>query len=495
MAPKPKSFIRRLGSIELYQSGLHNINHYCSTIVTCRYTLPPSLVDFDKHKEVVKAFDAAVAQTVIQFPLLQVGLVGESTKKPAFVSLPTVDLSNHIIWDVRADTTNYDQDFQANLVYQLNARFEHLETQPGWRLLLMRTQTGDFVDAMYVWNHANHDGMGAKIFQQTLFKNLCEPCIPSPLLYGSRVLMTAISKETFPQPQEKLAKHRITAGFAASEIWHSFGPAVLLSSSAKARWAPVRFGEFTTRAKSININASTLKRVLGLCREHETTLTGLLHGIILACLSVDLSEGKADAFNAATAMDQRRFMRKEDRPSKYTNLDPENSVQNCVSSIYHTFNRQVVSDIRALARVNNWAPQPIYDLEPSIWKAAKTVRGDIEERLDLGVTDSIVGLMKLVADWQDYHKSMEKKPREVSWNVTNLGVMDGKNEAGNGWSMAKTRFTLCADVAGPAMEISTISVKGGSLTIDISWQDMEELDEVGERLTKDMESWLMYLGV
>ncbi|KAM0341684.1 hypothetical protein ACHAPU_009932 [Fusarium lateritium] len=495
MAPKPKSFLRRLGNVELYQSGLHNVNHYCSTIITCRYTLPPSLADFDKHKEVVKAFDAAIAQTVIQFPLLQVGLVGESTKKPAFVSLPTVDLSNHIIWDVRADVTNYDQNFQANLVYQLNARFEHLETQPGWRLLLMRAQTDNFVDAMYVWSHANHDGMGGKTFQQTLFNNLCEPCIPSPLPPGSRVLKTAISRESFPQPQDKLAKHRVTAGFAFSEVWHAFGPASFLSSTAKARWAPVRPVEHTTRSKSIDVEAATLKRILGLCREHETTLTGLMHGITLACLSVDLSEGKADAFNVSTAMDQRRFMRKEDRPSKYADLQLDNSVQNCVSSIYHNFNRQAVSDIRALARINNWAPQPIHDLEPSIWKAAKMIRGDIQERLDLGVTDSVIGLMKLVTDWQDYHKSAEKKPRELSWIVTNVGVMDGKNEVEDGWSMAKSRFTLSADVAGPAMQISSVSVKGGGLTIDISWQDMEELNEVGERLAKDVESWLMHLGV
>jgi hypothetical protein len=44
------------------------------------------------------------------------------------------------------------------------------------------------------------------------------------------------------------------------------------------------------------------------------------------------------------------------------------------------------------------------------------------------------------------------------------------------------------------MQISTVSVKGGSLAIDLTWQDLDELNEVGTRLAQDVESWLMYLG-
>ncbi|KAH6963316.1 hypothetical protein DER45DRAFT_517705 [Fusarium avenaceum] len=495
MAPKPKSFLRRLGYIELYQSGMHDVNHYCSTITTCRYTLPPSLVGCDKHAEVAKAFDRAVAQTVIQFPMLQVGLVGEGTRKPAWVSLASVDLAAHIIWDVRADSTNYDEVFEANLGYQLDAKFERLETQPGWRLLLMRPQTGDFVDAMFVWNHTNTDGVGSKIFHQTLLKHLSEPSTTTPLIGTSRVITTAVSKERFPQPQEKLAKHRVTVGFAFSEIWHNFGPSAFLSSTAKARWAPIRATPYITRSKCINIGPVILKRLLSLCREHETTLTGLLHGVVLACLSVDISEGAADAFNVITAMDQRRFILEEDRPSKFAELNPENSIQNCVASIYHTFGREIVSDIRAQARINNWAPQPIHSLEPEIWKAAKTIRNDVQERLDLGLTNSVVGLMKLVTDWQEYHRDTLKKPRELSWIVTNIGVMDSQpKNGGSSWSLQKARFSLCADVAGPAMQIGVASVKGGGLDIDLTWQDLDELNDVGIRLAQDMESWLLHLG-
>jgi hypothetical protein len=360
----------------------------------------------------------------------------------------------------------------------------------------MRTQTDNFVDVMFVWNHTNIDGMGAKMFQRTLLNNLAQPSSTSPLIPGSRVMTTTVSRDTFPQPQEKLAKHKVTMGFAVSEIWHNFGPSAFVSSTAKARWAPIQPAPYITRNKCIDIDATTLKRLLGLCREHETTLTGLLHGIVLACISVDLSEGKANAFHVATSMDQRRFMTKEDRRAKYAHLDPATSVQNCVSSVHHAFGREIVSDIRALARVNNWPVQPISDLEPQIWRAAKMIRDDIEERVSLGLTNTVVGLMKLVTDWQDYHKTSIKKPRELSWEVTNLGVVNNRpdNGAEDGWTVEKARFSLCADVAGPAMQINVASVKGGDLTVEISWQDLEELNGVGERLGNDVKAWLMHLG-
>ncbi|KAM0542947.1 hypothetical protein ACHAPJ_012553 [Fusarium lateritium] len=197
-------------------------------------------------------------------------------------------------------------------------------------------------------------------------------------------------------------------------------------------------------------------------------------------------------------MDQRRFMRQGDRSL----LDLQSIVQNFVLLVNHTFNGTIVSDIRAQARVNNWSRQPIHDLEPSIWEAAKTIRDDVEERLSTGLTNNVVGLMKLVPNWHDFHKAQEKKPREVSWNVTNLGVIDNYPDADattasqeNVWSVAKARFTLSADIAGAAIQISVVSVKEGDLSIEISWQDLMEINEVCDQLVPDLEAWLRHLGV
>ncbi|EEU36901.1 uncharacterized protein NECHADRAFT_94006 [Fusarium vanettenii 77-13-4] len=495
--PVAKTRLRRLGCLELYQSALHNVRHYCGTTVTCRYLLPPPLASFDMQKEVVRKFENAVAQTILQFPMLQVGLVGESTRRPYWVSLPTIDLADHIHWHILADSKRYDEQYNANLLYQLDAKFEHLETKPGWRLLLMRTETDGFVDAMFVWNHANCDGMSGKIFHLSLLESLDRPTNWGSFLPDSSAIPAALTAQDLPLPQEKLAKHPITLGFAFSQVWHTFGPSLLSSKSAKATWAPLQLGSYASQTTSFSIQNAALCRILGACRQHGTTLTGLLHGIILACLACYVPEKKARAFTASTAMDQRRFM----YPEKGNAADTQRKVQNCVSTIHHTFDSDLVADIRATARANNWENQPVRDLEREIWSASRISRGDIEERLNAGLKNNIVGLMKLVHDWQEYHGDQAKRDRELSWIVTNLGVIDGEGESGTDvhdgnerWSINQANFALSAHLAGPFVQVSALSVKGQDLCISLSWQDSDEGNEICAQLAQGMEAWLGFLG-
>lgn len=487
---------------EMYQSGMHNLRHYCGTIVTCRYVLPSSLTGLEMHKQVVRTFDRAVAQTVVQFPMLQVGLVGESSKKPAWVALPSLDLAYHIEWQVLADSDNYQEKFQASLQYQLDTEFDHLETRPGWRLFMTRMETGGFVEVMFAWNHANCDGMSGKIFHQTLLKSLNYPDNSISSLPNSTAISTVVSPGSFPPAQEKLAKYPVTLRYALSEVWHTFGPSSFSSKAmAMATWAPVHLHPFETNTRSISIDHYTLARILGGCRKHETTLTGLLHAIVLVSLAAYLPKETASAFSSATAMDQRRFMTKEMKDPKYAWLDPHKSIQNCVSSIYHTFDSHMVDDIRALSRVYNWGLQPVRVLEGCIWSTAKTVREDIEKRLDLGLTNSVIGLMKLVRDWQEYHRDNEKKSRALSWLITNIGVIESEPESeatpaekGDSWVIDDAKFTLSSDVSGPFLLISSVSVKGGNLAIHVSWQEHADSNHIGAQLAKDLEAWFRVLG-
>lgn len=50
------------------------------------------------RKPVLELFHRVVAQTVIQFPISQIGLVGKNLRKPALVSLPKIDLADYIKW-------------------------------------------------------------------------------------------------------------------------------------------------------------------------------------------------------------------------------------------------------------------------------------------------------------------------------------------------------------------------------------------------------------
>ncbi|KAM5369070.1 hypothetical protein ACJZ2D_009165 [Fusarium nematophilum] len=492
-SPRPKAkVVRRLGPMERYQAALHHISFYCSTIVTCRYTLPPSLTDIKLHNQAVSAFERAIAQTVIQYPLLQVGLAGGDSKKPSWIHLESIDLARHIEWQIVLPHEDYDAVFRANMRRQLDTKYEHLETQPGWRLLALRSEEDGFVEVMFAWHHSHCDGMGGKMFHETLLKCLNNPVdVDAP---DTKIIQTRVVAEKFPPPENKVVEWPITADFILSYLWKSMKPSVLVPKiSPEARWAPVRPSPYETAYTSIKVDNGTLKSVLKACKTHSTTLTGLLHAITLVSLSAQLSEEEAPAVSCRTAINARRFSKP---PPDCPWPNPEESVMNCVTVLDHIFGARLVNRIRGLEKAGTVnAPE----LEEALWAAAQMIRHEIEERLDAGLTNNHVGMMKFVGDWQHHHKAQGRRPRELSWLVTNIGVIDGHptQDAGaeaDTWAIDRSSFTLSADVTGPFIQISAVSAKGGCLSIDISWQDYVVDKNVGGKLASDMEAWFKALG-
>ncbi|KAM5365313.1 hypothetical protein ACJZ2D_011096 [Fusarium nematophilum] len=92
---KPR-VIRKLGHFERFEVSLQMLELCCGTMVTCLYNIPQDLRN--SHEKLVNVVELAVADTLAQHPLLQVGLVGERTRKPAWVQLDQVDLAQQIEW-------------------------------------------------------------------------------------------------------------------------------------------------------------------------------------------------------------------------------------------------------------------------------------------------------------------------------------------------------------------------------------------------------------
>lgn len=84
-----------------------------------------------------------------------------------------------------------------------------------------------------------------------------------------------------------------------------------------------------------------------------------------------------------------------------------------------------------------------------------------------------------------------KKPRVGAWGVSNLGAIDG----GDGeWAMERAIFQLSAEVMAPVFHMSSISVEGKEMCVDVTWQEGIIDRSVGERLASDMDAWMRYLG-
>jgi hypothetical protein len=133
-------------------------------------------------------------------------------------------------------------------------------------------------------------------------------------------------------------------------------------------------------------------------------------------------------------------------------------------------------------------------LEDIVWSAAVQARQDIQKKLDKGMNNDPLGLMGLVKDWRVQKKQQLKKPRVGAWGVSNLGTMDGDVE-GSGWKVERAVFQLSCEVTSPVFHISSISVKGREMCVDVSWQEGVVDAEIGVKLAADMEAWLRFLGV
>ncbi|KAH7116293.1 alcohol acetyltransferase-domain-containing protein [Dactylonectria macrodidyma] len=496
ISDSPPPIIRKLGKFESFYVAAYTLDIYCGTVMTCHYSIPSDLRGPAFHGKLVERWKLAIAETILQHPLLQVGLVNDKSGTPAWVHLDHVDLSQHIEWQVINDLEPHNEIFQQTMRHQLDTGFQDLATRPGWRLIVLRH--GDLLDAMFVWNHCNSDGTGAKIFHQTLlkslnnFKNNNRPCL------NDCIVKTTTTMQNITPSQEVLAPYRITPGFAVASLWKLLKPPFLDPTSrsrADSDWGSIRSNPRKTQLRSLSIDNSTLQNVLSTCRAHSTTLTGLLHGIALLSLAPQLPVEWSATLTGETALDIRRFI--TPGPSGCAWSDPTQLLGNFLSKMEHEFKNSLLKKIAELRKTDSSDA-----LEEVLWSVSATVRQQIEGKLNMGLNNDVVGLTWLIPDWRMYMKHQMKNPRASLWCVTNLGVIDGdsgtpsprESSSGDTWSIQRSTFAVSAHVLSALFNIAIVSAKGGDLCIEVSWQDQIVETRVGEQLGADIEGWLGRIG-
>lgn len=495
---------------------MHTLGQYRGTVVSCRYAVPRALWGLECREKLRKTFESAIARTVLEHPLLQVGLIGANSRKPAWTPLESIDFRHHVEWKSVEDVAELEPLYKDVMQHHLDAEFTNLESQPCWRItILHRSAEAESLQVVYSWNHANHDGMGGKIFHQYLLKYLNETSNDDnkkalPFLKDRILKLPAATiAERFPPAQQDVTKFPISADYIFKELWHA-RPAILGSDrSTQATWAPIRPSTYKTEFRTFSLNRDDLARVLVGCRAHKTTLTGLFHALCFATLTAQLDKREAPAFVASTALNMRPFL--PSRSPAYPWLEPNKTLANLVSSMEHRFGKEIAARMRCLVRdndaSNDEAPLDT-ELKTLIWQVAATVRSEIETRISLGIRNDITGMMKFVSDWRTYVQELSQKPRGDSWRVTNLGVLDGtlgaatpesqrqgqERDRGSrtdipygSWSIDHAEFVLSAEMPAVALVVAPIAVKGGDIVVSFSWQDCAIEAAFGERFVANIE--------
>ncbi|KAG8157368.1 hypothetical protein KVR01_012752 [Diaporthe batatas] len=523
---EPK-LLRKLGNNEIYQLAMYLLDQYRGTSVSGRYSIPTSLSrsGTESRNKLVQVVERAIIDTVLNHPVLQVAIADAESQSPRWVQLETLNLRHHVTWHFKESDLDsaFEKELQDLLADEVDATYPELDRRPGWRIVVIHFHQTNILEIVFTWNHPHCDGMSGKIFHSGLLQALNSVGTDAENVTDDRsTIKLPDSPPELPPPVEEICKLPLTVPFILKTLWNEWGPTTFKSTIA--RWAPIppRSSPFKTQVRAFTVDAEPLRKVLFACRQHKTTLTGLLHILTLTSLASQLTEEAAPAFTSGTTVDMRRYIDPKAPGRTYPWFEPQSTMGNFVTIMSHEFERGIISQFRSLLSPPTTAPDGPKaetavlspELTDLVWSTAARVRRELEDRVQTGLKNDMVGMMRFIGDWQQEMTKASHRPRQFSWWVSGIGVLDpalSKTDptngnsapslpapaAGNGddsWVLRRAQFILSTETTAAAINISPMTVAGERLCVGASWQDCLFDVSLGERVMADLEAWLSQLA-
>ncbi|KAK8044330.1 hypothetical protein PG993_004354 [Apiospora rasikravindrae] len=527
--------LRPLGALEQFESAMHSIGVYYGCGLTCRFAIPAALRGGGAQSEDALRghFERAVALAVLEHPLLQVGLVGESSKAPVWVRLDRIDLHNHIQWqtvDVDVDfgsgsgggggggSGSMDAALEDVIKVQHDTPYPDLETRPGWKMVVLRSPDLDYLEAFFGLNHANADGESAKIFQQTLLEKLnllssttssssVADNLTSFLSPEGVLTLPPMTASVLTPAHESLVDLTMSLPWILSIALIQMFPARMRSHPLRhLPWAPQRPVPVRTALRLVHVDAAALRRVLDACRGHNTTLTGLVQAMSITSLAMQTRTTTTSQDMTAkqktksppppplvlgTPVSMRRYMQ---RPSSSQQVqDPERTMVNSVTYCFHRYHGRRLLSLYELAGKVVDRGEHNYNaerrLEDALWEQASRVRRQLEDKLAKGTRNDLTALMRFIPDFRGRmaEEMRADRPRDVTLEVSNLGVIDGSGDV-----VVKPKTPLQQRAVKDCCSSSTSSAvaeKAGG-TQDSAVVVGEEQEDVGME-SREREKWMI----
>ncbi|KAM0218005.1 hypothetical protein ACHAQD_007205 [Fusarium lateritium] len=450
--------VRRLGLLETGSTAFHLMGLYRCVIVSARYTLPPDTPPSND------AILAAMGNLITDNPILRVGIQGEGRTEAFFTHITKTKLQDFVEFRSCSEE-NYEKALEDVHCWCHDQFWQDIETRPPWRAIVLRPgETPGFEDIVFAFHHSLMDGMSGRLFHEKLLAHLND-LPPNP---SSPDVLQFPEVPTLPEPQEKVVDYTTTIGFRISKLWTRNRPS-FLAPVPKPIWAgePVDFDRpHKTRLRTVDIPAEVVSSVLTAARSHGTSITGILHTLILVSLSRRIPS--APGFASSTPMSMRPYMSPTADPSL------KEALFGCVTGTSHEHPLTETAPFR-----NSKG-----DIDDHIWTYARKIKTELKQKAStLPVNDDIQALVS-VTDWPALLQKKDGKPRIRSWELSNIGTLapvDGKR------SISRALFTNGVMVASDPMSVSVVSVKNSTLTLGITWCDGVVEDDVMDNLARDLD--------
>lgn len=393
-------------------------------------------------------------------PVLSAGIRGADTEAPEFVRSPTINVQDHFDYldsFPQPDSSEVIQsDAYKRVLRHLFARRPlDIEVQPPWRVAVLPLQSTTDASTQrkivgFGFSHSHGDGASGLAFHRTLAKAL------NAVTDGS-CTYTAVSQHAtcttpLPLPLERAGTLSISWPFLLGPLLAEYTPAPLarwlgLDATTKPgiwRARPAFYDPETsaTSVEIVQVPQHLLHRVLAACHANQTTLTGLLHPLIVRALSEALpSDTPALAFVAQTAIDLRRHLTSVSRDDMGVFASGASAV----------LPRQSAADCSSV-----WAEAQ--EMSQLLAKSAGSLH------------DQSVGLLSYLSKFRPWLAGKIGKPRGGSYEVSNIMVFDDELLEAATWRVGDVFFSQPFDAIDCPLSFNLVSRKGGALILTLSWQ-------------------------
>ncbi|RVD89740.1 uncharacterized protein DFL_000733 [Arthrobotrys flagrans] len=496
-AADPSAVLRQAGLLEKFHIIRSSISFYNNVIVSASYSSPNPL----SPDRLIRALHIVLSA----HPSLSVGvqLPEEPTGTPSFIRLPSIDFTKSekfIIWESSSTSPSHAKEYKNLLCRLHNTPFsnEDLTTLPLWRIGVLKrsyntptaydseTNSEGRIDyeIAFSYHHAIADGLSGAAFHYSLVSALNSVDEASGSGANWDTYTPPKDLELLP-PMDKVLDFGMglkTAGKIAGFV----GKSVLPSFMHKSVWAGGKIPEklAPTKIDILTVESYVLESLIKALKAKKVSLTAFL------------TYAAADAlFNVMKALDKDEFAKiknvKVSVPMSYRkNAGWDNTIMSdCVGAI-------------------NWDIGKFKALEGEIGGMKKLT---VELRKESMVTrDSEVGLIALVGDLAGFFKGQVGKDRELTFEMSNLGVLDarkigapkkkeeGKEEGeestsvaggSEGWRIEGALFSQSSSVQGPAFSVNAVTV-GGKMGVVVQWMEGVFKDDIMEALVKELDKAL-----
>lgn len=429
-----------------------------------------------------------LASVIDQHPMLRVGIADEGSN-PAYVELPTINFQDVIEWKI-ANSADYTSYLQRSLEAQHNRLWEHLDRRAPWKLIVHQpdaiseqSQRVRQLDISFAFHHAIADGQSAMIFHRDFLRALNEAIRSGSDTHGDIVYLK--SAADLPPPLEDTVPFILFWMYFCivilAIIWTKIAPTWLrFESNLPWTGKPVALEPYKTNLRIIHVSDKAVSTLITACRANSTTLTPLLHALILASVSSRLPASAA-SFCASTPISLRRVAT--------AGFDRENTMHCMATGHDHLFSPEVISELRSTMsdRTRN---------EDFIWKSASELGTNLKSKVSSLPRNDPIALVRWVSDWNEFWLEKVGKPRSGSWECSNAGSLSAAGSEGETGECEIERliFSQGALPAGAAFSVNVAGVEGKGLSITISWQDTIVDTSLVDGVALDLESWFIRFG-